>query len=502
MSDPSPKRKGRSSGPAPESPAQVSPPEAGDTLILRSSEASERLRVAREDLVSPSEATVVLRSGEGAGRALEQGGPAPGSVDPDATARLARKDLVSPHEGTVLMPAVPALAQEPAQPLRSRSGEPDTVPGLAPEVPSPSDRTELVPVREMLSEVLGGPADRTLVLRAGEPPPPVEGAEEAAAHEGTMLMPAVVPPPPAPVAEDTRPDLVPPAVPGALGSEPAPEAAPEAPVPSAPDPGPPSGAGEATVVTAADIIRQTFAEEPDAASRTIKVTQGSLPELRMPDLPEFAPAPEPAPPDQEPGRSTLHMRIQDMPETRALPERHPGLFPPAPPADLGPPAAFEAPPPAPAPEAPPRSAETAPVQAPQAAKAAAAPQAPPARGASLGLWVAVIAGIAVVGGGLWAWNLGWFDGAEPDRPAGPGAKAPQTPPADPAAAVPEQMRPAYEKALAGDPNAMRYLGVCYVNGLGVPADRAEGLKWYRRAAAAGSAAAQRDLQALEAQGIR
>jgi hypothetical protein len=64
------------------------------------------------------------------------------------------------------------------------------------------------------------------------------------------------------------------------------------------------------------------------------------------------------------------------------------------------------------------------------------------------------------------------------------------------------MRPAYEKALAGDPNAMRYLGVCYVNGLGVPADRAEGLKWYRRAAAAGSAAAQRDLQALEAQGIR
>jgi TPR repeat protein len=56
--------------------------------------------------------------------------------------------------------------------------------------------------------------------------------------------------------------------------------------------------------------------------------------------------------------------------------------------------------------------------------------------------------------------------------------------------------------LAGDPNAMRYLGVCYVNGLGVPVDRSEGLKWYRRAAAAGSSAAQQDLLALEAQGVR
>ncbi len=596
----------------------------GETLILPPPEATDRLKVPREALVSPSEGTVRLSRDA----ALEQGGADPRSLDPDRTARLPRKNLVSPHEGTVLMPAVP-----PQEPVKARTGEPDTQPGLAP--------AELVPVREMLPEVLGaapGASEATVVLRAGEPAAPVQdpsahegtlilraapaapsedtrpgleapppGAsphegtmvmpvmppppEEAAAHQGTMLMPAVpaapapadeaaahqgtmvmpvMPASPAPaapadeaaahqgtmvmpvmaaapaaadeaaahqgtmlmpampaapaleappvLAEETRPDLVPPPIPEAARTESAPEVPAAQPSPSEP-----------TVVTAADIIRQTFAEEPNAEARTIKVTQGSLPELRMPELPELAPepaaalpeaasvpAPEAAPapePDPELPRSTLHMPLRDMPEARLPQPAEPGPW--ASPEPLLPPEPHPAPVPVPraliheAPEATrgfgdhpaPAAAVPAASRAPvQAAQDSGAP-----KGASGLLWAGVIAGIAVVGGGVWAWNMGWLGGKpKPKTPAGEGPGSP-TPPkveADEGANLPEQMRPAYEKALAGDPNAMRFLGVCYVNGLGVPANRTEGLKWYRRAAAAGSAAAQRDLQALEAQGIR
>jgi len=45
---------------------------------------------------------------------------------------------------------------------------------------------------------------------------------------------------------------------------------------------------------------------------------------------------------------------------------------------------------------------------------------------------------------------------------------------------------------------MAILGTMYYNGLNVPADRAEGLKWLRRAADLGNAAAQKQLQQLEA----
>jgi Meckel syndrome type 1 protein len=351
------------------------------------------------------------------------------------------------------------------------------------------------------------------VMPAAPPPAPAPApAEDAAAHEGTMLMPAMAAAPtpvtPAP-AEETHPDLVPPATPEAAREAtgaPAPMPAPEAPVP-----------------TAADIIRQTFADAPNAEARTIKVTQGSLPELRMPEIPELAavaspaaPAPVPEPvapePDPELPRSTLHMPLRDMPEARhALEASRTAPAAWAPPGPL-------LPPPAPSPAEPWSDAPTAAVPAgagapasgpahPKAAPGPARPASEEPKGASGLLWAGVIVGIALLGGGLWAWNLGWFGlNARPvPRPSGePGATpapAPK-PEADEAANVPEQMRPAYEKALAGDPNAMRFLGVCYVNGLGVPANLAEGLKWYRRAAAAGSAAAQRDLQALEAQGIR
>jgi len=43
---------------------------------------------------------------------------------------------------------------------------------------------------------------------------------------------------------------------------------------------------------------------------------------------------------------------------------------------------------------------------------------------------------------------------------------------------------------------MRMLGTLYYNGLNVPQDRDEGIRWYRKAAAAGSVAARKDLEQL------
>jgi TPR repeat protein len=43
---------------------------------------------------------------------------------------------------------------------------------------------------------------------------------------------------------------------------------------------------------------------------------------------------------------------------------------------------------------------------------------------------------------------------------------------------------------------MRMLGTMYYNGLNVPQDTKEGIRWYRKAAAAGSVAAAKDLEQL------
>lgn len=75
--------------------------------------------------------------------------------------------------------------------------------------------------------------------------------------------------------------------------------------------------------------------------------------------------------------------------------------------------------------------------------------------------------------------------------AAPAASTPQV------TDVPEPLRRHLEKAKAGDTHAMRFLGVCYLYGLDVPQNRAEGLKWYRRAAEAGDTTAQRELRSLE-----
>lgn len=58
------------------------------------------------------------------------------------------------------------------------------------------------------------------------------------------------------------------------------------------------------------------------------------------------------------------------------------------------------------------------------------------------------------------------------------------------------VRPYLDRAAQGDPNAMRMLGTMYYNGLNVRQDRKEGIRWFRKAAAAGSVAARRDLEQL------
>ena len=62
--------------------------------------------------------------------------------------------------------------------------------------------------------------------------------------------------------------------------------------------------------------------------------------------------------------------------------------------------------------------------------------------------------------------------------------------------VPPTLQPYYDRAQAGDVNAMRMLGTMYYNGLNVQQDTRKGIRWYRKAAAAGSVAAQKDLEQL------
>ncbi len=83
-------------------------------------------------------------------------------------------------------------------------------------------------------------------------------------------------------------------------------------------------------------------------------------------------------------------------------------------------------------------------------------------------------------------------------------RAQPTPAASTPAAVQEPVPPGVQvyvdRANAGDPSAMRMLGVMYYYGLNVRQDRAKGLAWYRRAAAQGDPAARDDLAKLQPAG--
>lgn len=66
--------------------------------------------------------------------------------------------------------------------------------------------------------------------------------------------------------------------------------------------------------------------------------------------------------------------------------------------------------------------------------------------------------------------------------------------------VPPGVQVYVDRANAGDPRAMRMLGVMYYYGLNVRQDRAKGLAWYRRAAEQGDPAAREDLAKLQPTG--
>jgi TPR repeat protein len=60
----------------------------------------------------------------------------------------------------------------------------------------------------------------------------------------------------------------------------------------------------------------------------------------------------------------------------------------------------------------------------------------------------------------------------------------------------ESAEKAREAAEGGSVNAQYYLGLCYIHGVGVPEDRAEAEKWWRRAAEQGYTRAQCGLAGL------
>lgn len=114
---------------------------------------------------------------------------------------------------------------------------------------------------------------------------------------------------------------------------------------------------------------------------------------------------------------------------------------------------------------------------PEARPAAASPR------RSRGLhWVIGILAVLMLGGSLGYYLL---------YPSGEAPAALQRTEETPAA-----VRPYLDKANQGDPGAMQMLGYMYYNGLNVAQDRKEGIRWFRKAASAGSAAARKELDQL------
>ncbi len=131
---------------------------------------------------------------------------------------------------------------------------------------------------------------------------------------------------------------------------------------------------------------------------------------------------------------------------------------------------------------------------------------PSRKGMPMWAWVAIGALALLLGaGGLWLLRpelLGGDTATEtaepaPSEVAPESGTAPTTLPEATTADVPPALRPYLEKAEKGDAAAMRMLAVMYYQGLNVPRNEREGLKWYRKAAEAGSSAAAKELRAIE-----
>jgi len=120
-------------------------------------------------------------------------------------------------------------------------------------------------------------------------------------------------------------------------------------------------------------------------------------------------------------------------------------------------------------------------------------------------WVWALFG---AGGAILVGATIWFLIGDSDKPSSKIKESPEsisTPTATPAAKeettsaeTPAALRPYLEKAREGDAKSMHMLAVMYYNGLNVRQNREEGLKWYRKAAEAGSNAARKELKQIEA----
>ena len=140
--------------------------------------------------------------------------------------------------------------------------------------------------------------------------------------------------------------------------------------------------------------------------------------------------------------------------------------------------------PSPAPNAshtPYRTADTQPLPIGDPSAPQEAPASP--RRKALTYWIGGLAAVLILAGVAVSYWKG------PSVAPGDGASQPQP-------EVPPSLRPYYERAQAGDASAMRMLGTMYYNGLNVAPDTKEGIRWYRKAAAAGSVAAMTDLEQL------
>ncbi len=108
------------------------------------------------------------------------------------------------------------------------------------------------------------------------------------------------------------------------------------------------------------------------------------------------------------------------------------------------------------------------------------------------VWIPVALGVLVLGGigGYFAFSR---TSSNPRRPV------PKTESAlaEPSLSVPPDMQGTLAKAKAGDGKSMHMLGVSFFYGLNVPQNKAEGLRWMRKAAAAGNDKAKSDLRQME-----
>ncbi len=129
--------------------------------------------------------------------------------------------------------------------------------------------------------------------------------------------------------------------------------------------------------------------------------------------------------------------------------------------------------------------------------------APSRKGLPMWAWAGMgVLVLLLAAGGLWLARPDLLGGsteaeASPAEPTEAAPEAEPAPPAEKTVEVPPALRPYLEKAEKGDAAAMRMLAVMYYQGLNVPRDEREGLKWYRKAAEAGSSAAAKDLRAIE-----